>query len=102
MLFDPTKTEDNPWTTEEKLWVLKIFGSQTHGGTAPKNVKMLHQQMEKVCNRKKEPQKPMRTEYEWVSKLRELQNEGVTIEDLEEVLKPKQETPRKKRKKASK
>ena len=45
-----------------------------------------------------EAQKPGRTDKEFMSQVRQLKNEEVTIEDLEAELFPPEETPRKKRK----
>jgi hypothetical protein len=42
---------------------------------------------------------PARTDKEFMSQVRQLKNEGVTIEDLEAELFPEEETPRKKKKK---
>lgn len=43
----------------------------------------------------------MRSEYEWVSMVRELQNEGVTIASLEEEINPKPSRKKGKKKAAS-
>lgn len=49
-----------------------------------------------------EPQLPARTDKEFMSQVRQLKNEGVTIGGLEAELSPEEEAPRKKKKKAQK
>ena len=58
----------------------------------------LDREMRRIRNRKSLPHKAMRTREEWISQVRELENEGVTIEDLEAIVNPK---PRKKQKKST-
>lgn len=96
-----TDRDDNPWTAREDLEILRIHRDYHHTNNAKQKVTRLNDMMSRIRTTAFQPQKPGRTDKEFMSRVRELKNEGVTVEDLEAELFP-EEAPRKRKKKAGK
>ena len=81
-------TDDNPWTDREDLEVLRIHRDY-HGTSKPKaRAERLNNMMQRIRISQFQQQHPGRTAGEFKSRVRELQNDRVTIEDLEAVCFP--------------
>ena len=89
-------TKDNPWTDREDLEVLRIHEGY-HGTSKPQaRADRLNDMMQRIRTSQFQKQQPGRTAGEFKSRVREIQNDGVTIEDLEAVCFP---APAKKKRK---
>ena len=104
-----TVTDENPWTDREDLAILEIYGDSTGKKNVKQWVKMLNDQMSRIRTTKFLPQLPGRTENEFMSRVKHLQEEGPTHKELEkklwddmhpneEYMDKEEETPKKKRK----
>lgn len=91
-----TESTENPWTPRENLELLRIHRDYHHSSNAKQKAERLHDMMSRIRRTAFEAQKPARTDKEFMSQVRQLKNEGVTVEDLEAELLPPEETPRKK------